>query len=489
MSNPAPSQNTLAEQLKLSELTLVDRAFFQRLLALIEARFLPLERSQGDLEATTRDLQRAALDRINDALEQPIAEILAVQELGYLTAPSSTPHTLIVDQVLTFVVDEGPRRNLFTPSPFIALTREDNPNDYAVARRVNYDPLNGRLTCQIVGVFGNPGPHEDWIIAGLAGPTTAMINLLNQAFGVLSDAEGARDTALAVQTALGTPDQLAIALAAADGTFDPAIFASSAELDAVIANNAALHDIAQALAGALDQVALDLANTPRAGNAALTEQTATVTLNSPSNWTDVPGMEVSLNVQEDESEVHVQAVIAVGVDGSAFFRIVDATDTPLSEADADGNTTPSLFAVSRDTDSPLNLFSLSGVAKHVPGAAGQQTYKLQARSPGAAIYLNRAPDDTDSAAIARTVSTIQAIEIQPLDPGEGSGGSGSTPGNAIVTAAAALASAVDQAEAARDGAVAALAAAQTISITVLTDEAAFEAAQPGPLELIVLTNG
>ncbi len=59
------------------------------------------------------------------------------------------------------VVGDETERELFTPSPFTALTRLGSIEDYGIARTVSYDQETGEYVCLVLSVYGSGGPHSD----------------------------------------------------------------------------------------------------------------------------------------------------------------------------------------------------------------------------------------------------------------------------------------------------------------------------------------
>lgn len=240
---------SLTELFKINDQTVVDDVLLNRLLGTLEARFKPLEAQRGDLDTAIAQVRQVGLDRINEVLTPAISDVLEIQERGFLIANSATPATLVDGDLLTFVVTDEAQRALFTPSPFTALTREATPDDYGVARTIAYDSETGEYLCEVLSVSGAPGPHEDWVIGALAGPTIAMIEILAQVLAARDTASGARDTAVtkageataaaatAMAKAVIATDKAAEAAASAvaAATFNPASYYTKAACDALLA--------------------------------------------------------------------------------------------------------------------------------------------------------------------------------------------------------------------------------------------------------------
>jgi len=237
----------------------LDYTSMVRILKAIDARLMPLENQTGSLDAAIAAVRKVGLDRINEVLVPAIQLVFKIQSMGFLVARSGSAVALADGEVLTLVVDEEQGRALFTPGPFIALTREANADDYAIARTVDYDQTSGVLICQVLSFEGAAGPHSDWVIGALAASTIAGMTLRNQsvaardaASGFASAADTARGLAVtakgAAEAAAGVAgghasaantsrsEALAFrnqaeAFAGAAATFDPSNFYTKAAID------------------------------------------------------------------------------------------------------------------------------------------------------------------------------------------------------------------------------------------------------------------
>lgn len=167
-----------------------------------DGRLHALEEEKASWQEATANVNRLALDRINEILGPAIASVQEMQERGFLIAHSVSEATLGETNVLTFAIEDEAERRLFSPSPFLALTRAATPADYAVARRVSWDAEAGELVCEVIAAFGDPGPHTDWVIAALAGSTLAEVKMLADTVAAKNTALAARDEAVdAAETA------------------------------------------------------------------------------------------------------------------------------------------------------------------------------------------------------------------------------------------------------------------------------------------------
>lgn len=232
--------------------TNLDEKYFNLIHGRVDQRLAALEELRISWESATDTLTRQGLARIDEVLAPAFQKIEDVLELGFMTASSSTSHTLVLNDELVFIVDEGARRELFQPTAFLAITRVATIADYALARLLSYNSTTGALTVEIISVAGNPGPHTDWEIGGLAAATVAQQTILGTvqtlAGQVTSDkATVAADKATAVTaktTAVSAAEDAeaskvsAAASAAAAATFNPANFYTIGQVDTAIAAEA-----------------------------------------------------------------------------------------------------------------------------------------------------------------------------------------------------------------------------------------------------------
>lgn len=218
-------QKSLNDILGLTARTTFDLAFTQRMLREIENRIKPLETDADRVAQAVQDVRDIALTRINDVLTPAIANILDLEQRGFLRAFSATPATLVAGDIRMLEVVEADRA-IFSPSAFVALTRVSVLDDYAICRNLGWDSATGTLSLELIMVEGNPGPFSDWEISALAGPTIAQISLLAEATAAAQAATGAADVvaadALAAQTS-ATQANLALNALNAKITISPAL--------------------------------------------------------------------------------------------------------------------------------------------------------------------------------------------------------------------------------------------------------------------------
>ena len=218
-------QKSLNDVLGLSARTVFDLAFVQRMLREIENRIKPLEADADRVEAAVRDVREVALARINDVLTPAIANILDLEQRGFLRAASATPATLIAGEIRTLEVMEADRA-IFSPSAFVALTRTSTFEDYAICRNLGWDSATGTLVLELLSVEGSPGPFPDWDISALAGSTVAQITMLAEATAAAAAATGAAEAVMLNATAAqsaATDAQIALNALNAKITISPAL--------------------------------------------------------------------------------------------------------------------------------------------------------------------------------------------------------------------------------------------------------------------------
>ncbi|MCO5059629.1 MAG: hypothetical protein M9905_17465 [Rhizobiaceae bacterium] len=179
----------------------------ERLLDAIELRLRPVEDKKASLESVEKLIRDVGLQRINDVLTPAIQSVLLIQERGFLMARSSTPAALAANDVHTFVIADEHERATFVPGPYPALTRDGSPDDTAVTRLIAWEPTTGELMVEIIAVFGDPGPHDDWVIVATAGVANAMQAMLAEMRALAGQVAGDRlavaDDRTAAQTARG----------------------------------------------------------------------------------------------------------------------------------------------------------------------------------------------------------------------------------------------------------------------------------------------
>lgn len=174
----------------------------------VDARMDPLEKKAADYDSAIAEIQNVGVERINEVLIPAYERIRRLEELGFLMAPidgAETAFSFDIGQV-TLVVDDGSSsegyRDLFTPSPFVILTREAEYESHAVARVLSYDAETGSLVLDVVAVAAGSvvGPVTDVWAASVPGSTLAQMDLLDQSIIAKDEAETARTGAETART-------------------------------------------------------------------------------------------------------------------------------------------------------------------------------------------------------------------------------------------------------------------------------------------------
>lgn len=160
--------------------TVLNAAFWNRIMRDLDTRIVGIEEKKADFEEAEKTLLDLGLRRINETLLPAAERIFRVAELGFLVASSDEEATLVQGQQASLTIREGDQRDLFTPSPFIALTRRSTTDDYAIARTIAYDRESGILLFDVETLVGNGGPHDDWDVAAMAGAVQAMVSSLDE---------------------------------------------------------------------------------------------------------------------------------------------------------------------------------------------------------------------------------------------------------------------------------------------------------------------
>ena len=142
--------------------------YMKRLLPSLEGRFQSLETERKAVDVAIEDMRAVALQRINEILIPATEDLIETTSLGFLLGPSSTSVKLELG-VKVFIINEGPQRDTFTPSPYVIVERQANIDDYAIARVQYYTRETGALSLYITAWHGNAGPHTDWVISSTPG--------------------------------------------------------------------------------------------------------------------------------------------------------------------------------------------------------------------------------------------------------------------------------------------------------------------------------
>lgn len=218
-------------------------------MGVIDSRLRALEPFTPSWQQAVNDLRDVGLSRLNDTILPAYNRIQLLSTLGFLFAGSSSEVTLTDEMTATFIIDDETQKSLFTPTPFLALTRSSTIDDYAIAQLISYEAATGTLMVKVKAITGNPGPHSDWQVGALAASTAAAMEYYAQIDAARNQANAAKASAAAdriqtgfdrVQTgadviAANIAKEAAQAAASGAGTWDPTNYALKTYVDSKIA--------------------------------------------------------------------------------------------------------------------------------------------------------------------------------------------------------------------------------------------------------------
>ena len=171
------------EDLRVRDQNELDRDFFNRRFRLIAEAIIGLSEEVGTVTGDTNRLVALGLNRVNEVLGPLLAKVQAASENGFLVAPSTTSITVTIGLETTLVIEAGAERDLFTPTPYVLLTRHaaDTQEDYAILRVTDYNRENGGLAFEVILTNGDIGDaaHDDWVISATAGLSVAVLEAAN----------------------------------------------------------------------------------------------------------------------------------------------------------------------------------------------------------------------------------------------------------------------------------------------------------------------
>ena len=171
--------SALFDALKVKPSEDIDENFFNRRFQTIDDTVSPLvERSRTE-DSAFQEIKDDVLSLSEQAIASLRDRLVAITQLEWLTASSSTPVILALGANVRFIVSDVDL-GLFAPGPFAVVTRAANATDYAVVRTIAFDRSTGAFDVQIEATGGAPGPFTDWELAAVAGSTVAQMALLAQ---------------------------------------------------------------------------------------------------------------------------------------------------------------------------------------------------------------------------------------------------------------------------------------------------------------------
>lgn len=194
------------EDLRVRDSQDLDRDFFNRRFRLIVES---LNEVAGQIERITTasdSLVALGLTRVNEVLGPALAQVNAAAESGFLVATSSSPLTVSLGLETTLVVDETAARAVFTPTPYVLMSREaeDTIDDWALLQVQAYSRESGGLAFKVVAVNGNVGAaeHDDWVISASAGLAKSIVEAASDIeAAILIAQQAASDAAIAAAAA------------------------------------------------------------------------------------------------------------------------------------------------------------------------------------------------------------------------------------------------------------------------------------------------
>jgi hypothetical protein len=128
-------------------------------------------------------------------------------------------------------------------------------------------------------------------------------------------------------------------------------------------------------------------------------------------FTDVTGLSASITPQTNTNKILVRVVVNSGHSDSTrltIFNVADASNVNLVLAASPSSRSPGFVptATAGVGMSPAIVEFL-----HSPNTTSPFTYKVRGLTSGGTFYVNRSATDTDSATIARSISSITLVEI------------------------------------------------------------------------------
>lgn len=151
-------------------------------------RLKPLEALEISWQAALTVVKGEVLARSESVIAGLRDQLVAITDLDWLTATSSSRVAFVEGGTASLVIDEQSRA-LFAPGPFAIVGRIGDPLSYAIVQTVAYDRRgSGQWDTTVVAVVGSLGtPQQDWAIGAVAGSTLVQIAFLNEAKGLQAD--------------------------------------------------------------------------------------------------------------------------------------------------------------------------------------------------------------------------------------------------------------------------------------------------------------
>lgn len=133
---------------------------------------------------------------------------------------------------------------------------------------------------------------------------------------------------------------------------------------------------------------------------------------SSASYVDITGLSLSITPSSASSRILLVAAVSAieGATNSLYLRYV-RNSTAIGVGDAAGSRIPATSGIRYPTSDTGGIGSLTMVFVDSPADTSAITYKIQIGLQGGTGYVNRSPDDTNTAGRGRYVSTITAMEI------------------------------------------------------------------------------
>lgn len=201
--------------------TVLGERYFNPILQDIDNRIFALADIGERVDVAAAELIRAGLRRIDEFLLPAYENIASLAELGFLTATiqDDGPVTFELESKIV-IINEGPERDQFRPSPYLTFQVGSDFRKVAVAISQTYVRETGALTVEFIDLSpelaADPGPHTGIYISAAAGSTIATLNAVES---VQDDREAAES---ASATAVSARDTAVSAKVAAEGARDTA---------------------------------------------------------------------------------------------------------------------------------------------------------------------------------------------------------------------------------------------------------------------------
>lgn len=341
----------------------------------LDLRLGKAEEGEDRRDSVAEALVQLTLDRVNQtilpAYNQLVELVNQIQGGGFLIAASETEITLAVGEQIVWYVTDPADRAAFRPTAFFAATRESTPDDWAIVQLISWDGVTGELVGEVSAVFGSAGPHDDWVLAALAGPTVASTAILAEVSEARDATIEAAEDAAAAAASVGTA-----ASDAAESASDAAAAASAAagSQSAAAASAAA----AAASAASVDAVAidgrLDTLETAMPGKQATSEKGAANGYASLNGSTEVPAAQLPIASAAQTQQAATGRLMTPENTKAAFayLTLTDATTIAWDQAIAYPNVQVTLGG-NRVFGAPTNVVAgTSGYLRIVQGSGGNK---------------------------------------------------------------------------------------------------------------------